>query len=61
MTEKWLTVPEAAARAGVSATTIWRHLDAGRLTRYRRGGRRVYIAAAELDRLFAFRPVAQGA
>ncbi|MEX1254092.1 MAG: helix-turn-helix domain-containing protein [Dehalococcoidia bacterium] len=47
----YYTVAEAASVLNVSRTTIWRWIDAGRLTAYRVGPRTIRIAREQLDAL----------
>jgi excisionase family DNA binding protein len=47
---RFLTLENAARRAGVSVTTIRRLVAAGKLTPLRPSGRRVVIDAEQLDR-----------
>lgn len=54
---QWLTRKEAQARAGVSLSTIDRHLSRGELTRHVRGANAVRISTEELDALYTPRPV----
>ncbi len=48
--QRFLPIPFAAIRAGVSCSTIRRLLKDGSLTALRPGGRRVVIDREELDR-----------
>ena len=50
MLDKLLTIEEAAARLGFSASTIWRYIRAGKLTSRRVFGRTV-INVDEVDAL----------
>lgn len=47
---EWLTVAEAAARAGVSPTTVQRAVANGQLRSYRTGHRRARFHAPDVDR-----------
>jgi len=51
--EDWLTVAEAAARAGVSRATLYRWLEDGRLTKDKtRGGQHhTFVDRNELDKI----------
>lgn len=49
-------IEAAAARADISAKTLWRLLGDGLLTRYRQHGR-TYVDAAEIDALMNERSV----
>jgi len=57
LTTQWLTRKEAQARAGVSLSTIDRHLSRGELTRHVRGTNAVRISTEELDALYTPRPL----
>jgi excisionase family DNA binding protein len=48
---EYLTVPEAATALRVSASTIWRWIDGGRLPAYRVGRRKVRVKSADLAAL----------
>lgn len=50
MPDDELTIEEGAARAGWSASTMWRHIRAGRLSTRRMLGR-VLVRAEDVDRL----------
>lgn len=45
----WLTVEQAAQRVGMSAKTIRRWIDAGRLPAYRAGATAVRVRPADVD------------
>lgn len=50
--DRWLTIPDAAAYAGLSRSIIQRWVVAGRLTAYRPAGlRRRLVRRSELDAL----------
>src|SRR5215207_9018830 len=56
--DRRLSVKEAAARAGVSAKTVRRKIDAGDLAGYRvRGTTRIVLLAADVDEAFALERV----
>jgi len=53
---RWLTVPQAAARLGVSAAAVYRMIRQGRVAGDRTGEKRGYrLPAAEVERLLAER------
>lgn len=49
MATEWISIAEAAARAGVSIPTIRRAVASGALAAYRLGPRLVRVRAADLD------------
>ena len=50
-TADMLSVPEAAAAMGVSASTMWRWIGAGRVSVCRVGPKRVRVRRGDLDEL----------
>jgi excisionase family DNA binding protein len=56
--DRRLSVKEAAARAGVSAKTVRRKIDAGDLAGYRvRGTNRIVLLETDVDEVFALERV----
>lgn len=51
MATTYLTVGEAAARAGVHDRTVRRWMDEGRLPKYKTATGRVRVSASELDEI----------
>ena len=54
----WLTLEEAAARAGYSPRTITRYVDSGKLPAYRGPGGHRRFRSDDVDGLFTPVPVA---
>lgn len=52
---KYVTVEEAAAREGVSASTIWRRIKAGELRKFTHLGRTL-VAISDVDRMTEGQP-----
>lgn len=50
---KLIRTTDAATHAGKSHRQIYRYIDSGKLTRYRRGPGQVFVDQNELDALFA--------
>jgi excisionase family DNA binding protein len=57
--DDWLTIAGAAGKLGVSARTIRRHIEAGRLRVYSAGGRTRRVRNADLDALMRAAPAAE--
>lgn len=49
MNSRFLTVPEAAEKLGMTARAVWQRLYRGQIP-HRRWGRKVLISAQELER-----------
>jgi excisionase family DNA binding protein len=58
MPRKTITLAEAAATYAVSARTLRRWIDAGRITAYRVGPRMIRLDPDELDRQLFSEPLA---
>ncbi|MBA2770274.1 MAG: helix-turn-helix domain-containing protein [Sporichthyaceae bacterium] len=57
---QWVSLDDAADRAGVHKRTIRRYISSGRLAAFRMGPRLVRIDAAELDAFLQPIPTAVG-